>query len=1224
MRQTKQRRPAGPAPAPKRRGLRRLLSYSLRHRRTVACALVATLLATGAALLVPLIQRTVVDRVVLTGDLGLLPCVSALVAAGLVRFGAGAARRYLAARLSYDVQYDLRNDIFRTLSGLDGVRQDELRAGQVVSRAISDLTMVQGLLMLLPHVLAGALMLVLALGVMLVLSPALTLVMLLVLPLLLFTALHSDRRMYGAAREAQQCEALAAGVVDDSIAGVRVVKGFAQEAREVRRLEAAAHRLFTARSRVVRLNGLYGATLQALPLLGQVGILALGGWMAARGNISVGTFVAFTTYLAETVVPMRGLAALVTGVNQARASVERVFEVIDTRPLVTEARDAVPLPRSAPPTVELDGVTFGYDSEAPVLKDLTLTVAAGETLALVGAAGSGKSTVTALLPRFYDVQQGAVRVGGTDVRDLTLDSLRSAFGLVSEDSFLFSGSVRDNIAYGRPDATDEEVRAAARAAGADRFVAKFAEGYRTPVGERGLTLSGGQRQRLALARALLTAPRILLLDDATSHVDPRTEAEIHRTLREITRDRTTVLVARRRSTLELADRIAVLGEGRLVDAGTHSELMARCARYRALLAQQEEAVPGPAPAAAGPVPAAPGPVPAAPGPVPAAAGPVPVRAAPRVPARLTEAAIAPAPRPEADYGPARLLRPFRVALALGALLVVLDALAGVFVPLFIRGGIDDGVRQAATGAVLATALAAGAVVVAGWCVSVAQIRVTGATGERIRYLLRLRAFAHLHRLDLQYYERESSGRIMTRLTADVEAVASFAQTGFATFAVSVLSTLIMLALLLSLDWPLALVVCAAVPVLLLVTALFRPASARAYDAAREKAGVVNALLRESTEGLRVAQAFGRTGADAERFAHHADSYRGARLKAQRLMAVYFGFVEFLPEGVASCVLVFGASRVRDGDLTVGTLVVLLLYVSAFFASVLQLSQVLDGYQQAATGFRRIQELFHDPADTPQAETPLPVERLAGHIRFEDVRFRYRGAHSDALAGIDLTVPAGQTLALVGETGAGKSTLVKLVARYYDVTSGTLRVDGHDIRDLDGTAYRRRLGIVPQESHLQAGTVGEAIAYGRPGASRTEIEAAAQAVGAHELLSRLPGGYAHPVAEGGRNLSAGERQLIALARAQLVAPDVLVLDEATSALDPATEAAVTRAIGRLSAGRTALIVAHRPDTAARADRVVLIDDGRVVASGTHRELMAADGRYARLWQDETPARAPAAP
>ncbi|MFD9590538.1 ABC transporter transmembrane domain-containing protein [Streptomyces sp. NPDC059980] len=1212
MRQAKERHRAEPAPAD--RGLRRLLSYSLRHRRTVACALVATLLATGAALMVPLIQRTVVDRVVLTDELGLLPCVAALVATGLARFGAGAARRYLAARLSYDVQYSLRNDIFRTLSRLDGARQDELRAGQVVSRAISDLTMVQGLLMLLPHVLAGVLMFVLTLGVMLVLSPALTLVMLLVLPLLLLTALHSDRRMYGAAREAQQREALVAGVVDDSIAGVRVVKGFAQEAREIRRLEAAARRLFTARSRVVGLNGLYGATLQALPLLGQVGILALGGWMAARGNISVGTFVAFSTYLAEMVVPMRGLAALVTGVHQARASVGRVFEVIDTRPLVTEAPESVTLSPSAPPTVELDDVTFGYGSGAPVLKGLTLTVAAGETLALVGAPGSGKSTVTTLLPRFYDVRQGAVRVGGTDVRELTLDSLRSAFGLVFEDSFLFAGTIRGNIAYGLPDATDEQVRAAARAAGADRFVEELPEGYETPVGERGLTLSGGQRQRLALARALLTEPRILLLDDATSHVDPGTEAEIHRTLRRITRDRTTVLVARRRSTLELADRIAVLDEGRLVATGTHSDLMARCARYRSLLARREETAPELTPPAtesepqvvqAGPVTEA------------APSDEVPSRPAPRALARLTGPAVAPALRPEPDYGPSRLLRPFRVALAVGALLVVLDALGGVFVPLFIRSGIDDGVRQAATEAVLAMALAAGAVVVAGWGVSLAQICLNGATGERIRYLLRLRAFAHLHRLDLQYYERELSGRIMTRLTADVEAVASFAQTGFATAAVSVLSTLTVLAVLCSLDWPLALVVCGAVPVLLLVTVLFRPASAKAYDEAREKAGTVNALLRESTEGLRVTQAFGRTGADAESFAHHADVYRRARLKTQRLMALYFGFVEFLPEAVASCVLVVGASRVAAGTLTVGTLVVLLLYVSAFFASVLQLSQVLDGYQQASTGFRRIQELFHDPAGTPQAEEPLRVERIAGHIEFEDVRFRYRGAHRDALAGIDLTVPAGQTLALVGETGAGKSTLVKLVARYYDVTSGTVRVDGHDVRDLDRAAYRGRLGIVPQESHLQAGTVGEAIAYGCPGASGTEIEAAARAVGAHDLLSRLPGGYAHPVAEGGRNLSAGERQLIALARAQLVAPDVLILDEATSALDPATEAAVSEAIGKLSAGRTALIVAHRPDTAARADRVVLVDAGCVVESGTHEELMAAGGRYARLWRGDAP-------
>ncbi|ATL28460.1 ABC transporter ATP-binding protein [Streptomyces formicae] len=1216
--------------------VRRLLGCCRRYPRTIALTLGATVAAIAAAAAVPLISRAVVDRVILADELPLLPCLLVLVLAGLARFGAGIAQRCLAARLSCDVQHDLRMRTFASLSRLDGAGQDALQTGQIVSRSIYDLSMAQGLLAMLPNILGSVLLLVLSLAVMVALSPPLTLVMLLVLPPLLYTAWHSSRRLYPATLDARQREAAIASVVDDAVTGVRVVKGFGQEERELRRLGSAANALFTARQRVVRLNSLYGSTLQALPLLGQVGILATGGWMASRGDISLGTFVAFSAYVAQIVSPLRGLATVVTGLHQARASVVRVFEVIDTRPRVTERPDARQLP-SGPVGLELADVTFGYEGHAAgegqaeverrtegaderaALRGLSLTVRPGETLALVGAPGSGKSTVSLLLPRFYDVQDGTVRVGGSDVRDLTLDSLRSAIGLVPEHSFLFSGTVRDNIAYGRPDATDAQVTAAAAAAGADRFIRELPHGYDTTVGERGFTLSGGQRQRVALARALLTDPRVLLLDDATSAVDPRTEAEIHATLREVMSGRTTLLVARRRSTLELADRIALLVDGRVADIGTHDELAARSAAYRALFAAA-----GPAPDAAAAEPREQTALMDAPFDMtltlearPAPTAESPEAATPPHLATLAPTATAPAPDAEPGFGLRALLRPFRRALVLGAMLVLLDALVSVFVPLLIRTGIDDGIQQAASRVVLVTSVAAVALVLGGWAVSMAQMRTNGLLGERIRYVLRLRGFAHLQRLDLAYYERELSGRIMTRMTADVESVAAFAQTGVATAAVSLISTVSVLTVLLVLDWRLGLVVCAVLPVLAGATFLFRWVAAGAYGAARDTSGAVNAELQEHVAGLRIVQAFRQTERGAGRFADKSTAYRTARLRAQRHAAGYFGFVEFLPGATAACVLAFGADRARDGALTVGLLVVFLLYVDVLFSSALQLSQVFDGYQQASVGLSRILDLFGTPTGTPRAEKARPVDQLKGAIEFEDVHFRYSGATRDAVRGVRLSIPAGRTVALVGETGAGKSTLVKLVGRFYDATAGTVRVDGHDLRTLELTDYRRRLGIVPQETHLSGGTVGDAIAYGRPGAGTAEVEAAARAVGAHELLSRLPGGYLHPIGEGGRNLSAGQRQLIALARARFVDPDVLLLDEATSALDPATEETVSGAVARLTENRTALIVAHRLTTAARADHIVVLADGAVAEEGSHMELLIRGEHYARLWRAALP-------
>ncbi|MGH9284422.1 MAG: ABC transporter ATP-binding protein [Acidimicrobiales bacterium] len=559
----------------------------------------------------------------------------------------------------------------------------------------------------------------------------------------------------------------------------------------------------------------------------------------------------------------------------------------------------------------------------------------------------------------------------------------------------------------------------------------------------------------------------------------------------------------------------------------------------------------------------------------------------------------------------RLLRPAGGAIAVGVLLVIVETLALQAGPLLTQRAIDDGMLARDMGVVAVVAAAYLAAVVVNGLAGAARVSWAGRLGQRLMYDLRVRIFTHLQRQSVEFFTDEKTGRIITRMTSDVEALADVLQDGIINLLVQGLTLVVVAIALLSMDSELALIVLLAIiPALALMTVRFGVASERSYREVRDRIADVLSDLAEGLSGIRVAAAYNRQGYNEVHHRNIAGDYRQANERAARAASLYGPGTDAVGTLGQALVLAIGGSMVLRGDLSVGELVAFLLYLTAFFAPIQHLAQLYNTYQSGQAGLAKIRELLAVEPSVAERPGAIDLPPVAGEITFDHVSFAYRPGQP-VLDDISLTVRPGETVALVGITGGGKSTLAKLVMRLYDPTAGRVLVDGHDLRDVTFASLRRQLGVVPQEPFLFAGTVRDNLAFARPGATTDEIEAACRAVGLDAVLDRLPGGLGAHVHERGSSLSAGERQLLALARALVAGPRILVLDEATSNLDLRSEAIVDDALDRARSGRTAVIIAHRLSTAMRADRIAVIDAGRLVEVGTHDELLARRGTYWRL-------------
>ena len=569
-------------------------------------------------------------------------------------------------------------------------------------------------------------------------------------------------------------------------------------------------------------------------------------------------------------------------------------------------------------------------------------------------------------------------------------------------------------------------------------------------------------------------------------------------------------------------------------------------------------------------------------------------------------------------GLAALLAPYRGRVALMVLSLVLGTAASLAPAPLVTRAIDGGILERRFGYLALIVAAFGVAALIVWVATAAQTYFVEWVGQRALADLRLAIFAHLQRLPISFYERRPTGVLISRMTNDVEALDTLVTDSVVTLFQGGLTLIGTLVILVTFDLRLALLTFIMLPLIGVGSLIFRIASADAYRRTRETIGQITGYLQESLSGVRVVRAFGQEPRHAEEFAVLNELNRGTNMTTVNLNAAYFPVIEFISAVATVTVLLYGGNQVIDGAIKIGVLVGFLAALNNFFDPITQLSQLYTTYQSGMAALDKIFELLDEQPEMLERDDAVTLERIRGDLRFEHVSFAYRrpdGEHDRlALDDVDLAIAPGETVALVGATGAGKSTFAKLVARFYDPTLGRVVIDGQDVRNVTYESLRSQLGIVPQEAFLFSGTVGSNIAFGAPGASDAEIEAAARAVGAHEFIASLEDGYATQVGERGGQLSAGQRQLVAFARAMIADPRILVLDEATSNVDLQTEARIEQGLRRLLADRTAIVIAHRLSTIRDASRIVVLAHGRIVEQGTHEQLLAARGAYAELYRD----------
>lgn len=992
----------------------------------------------------------------------------------------------------------------------------------------------------------------------------------------------------------------------DSIQGLATLKAFGQGKARGRMLAARAHEVFRTTMWVLATNaGSLGVTIAGLAI-GAAAVLAVSAVRFSSGEMSLAALVIVLMLGIEMFRPFREMSQLFHQGMVGLSAAQGIFNLLDAKPTVGQH----PAPNAVDhlePSIEFKDVTFAYPgSSQPAIDRVSFVLKPGQRIGIAGESGAGKTSIIKLLMRFYDPQSGSVSLGGEDLRYLSFDQLRSQIAVVSQDTYLFHGTVSDNLKFGKPDATSDELEAAARSANAHEFIASLPAGYETVIGERGVRLSGGQRQRIAIARAILRNSPILILDEALSAVDAENEHIIQDALDRLMEGRTTLVIAHRLSSLRNADRILVLQQGVLTESGTHEDLISAGGAYAALMAEQAfesdsngSEIHG-EPAAGQ-----------------ARAKPVAYSKEPHRDSEGEVAQLAPTDAILKAEGMGwvtasrvllKLISPWKLKLTLSFITGVLR-----FVTL-----IGVGVVSALTVASVRDGDPFGWLLVALFVLAPvsallhwAENWVSHDVAFRLLSEMRISLYGKLEQLAPAYLVRRRTGDLVSMATQDVETVEYFFAHVVAPAFVAVIVPAGVLITLLFFGWPMALALAPFLAVVALSPLVSRNRVDRLGSQSRERLGELNAHVVDTIQGLHEVTAFQRGETRGQEFIGLAKNYVRVRVPFFRELTLQKVFLEAATGFGGLTVAVVGATLVANGELEPGWLPLATLIAMAAFLPVSEIANVGRLLADTLGSTRRIYAVQLEPVpvtDGPGAKTGSVT---GNHISFSNVDFSYDFSNRSALSDVTFEVPAGKTVALVGPSGAGKTTAAHLLMRFWDPSGGDISLNEHALKEYELDELRKLIALVAQDTYLFNSSMRENLLIAKPDASTEQIDAAIEMSGLKSFVDSLPDGLETTVGERGAQLSGGQRQRVAIGRAFLKDAPILILDEATSHLDATNERLVRNALDRLMSDRTTLVIAHRLSTVRDADTIVVMDSGRVVDSGTHEELMSRDGLYAAL-------------